>query len=309
VNESYAETDLKIYGHCRFSWFGISDTGREIKDIDDARAKLWHPVRMAIRFHLFENLMLPSLAAQTDQDFTLLITVSEDMPQMFQDRLDAAVAGHAFVRLNRTLSRDYAKLIRAFMAETTADGTERSAHFRLDDDDALPASYIARLRKDADRVDTGGMVCYPRGIMGFLYDDRANHGFRVISFHAQGLARIAGPGMLRSPLHMQHRSMGDIVPSYLDPTFIGFHFTQHGVNNTRGYATTVHDRPETDRLVEMMRRSNPELTTGIDAPPSVDEALAAGFPFSDGPSIRAMLRETLDPQRLCELYGFPGDAI
>lgn len=296
---------MQIFGHCRFSWFSISDTGRELTDVDDAIARLWHPLRMAIRFHLFENLMLPSLAVQTDKDFTLLVTVSEDMPQAYQARLEAAIAGHAFVRLNRTMSRDYARMIGPFMLETTADGTERSVHFRLDDDDALPATYIARLRRDADRVDTGGLVCYPKGIIGFLDGDQARHGFRNISYHAQGLARIAGPGMLRSPLHMQHREMGNFVPSYLDPTFVGFHFTQHGVNNTKGYKSVVHEGGADHRTIERMKRLNPELAEGLEAPVKCDQELAAGFPFSDGPGIRAILHAASHPAQLCEVYGFP----
>jgi Putative rhamnosyl transferase len=295
---------MQIFGHCRFSWFGISDTGRELTDIDDARARLWHPLRMAIRFHLFEELMLPSLAAQTDRDFTLLVTVSEDMPEVYQTRLDAAVAPHPFVRLNRTMSRDYAKLITPFMKETTQDGTSQSVHFRLDDDDALPSSYIGRLRRDADRVDTGGLICYPTGIVGFMNGPRACHGFRSISYHAQGLARVAGPGVIRSPLHMQHRDMGNRVPSYVDPTFIGFHFTQHGVNNTLGYGAIVHEGGSDPRLVQRMIRNNPELASGLAAPPKCDAELAAGFPFSDGPGIRAMLERTANPARLAEEMGF-----
>lgn len=295
---------MQIFGHCRFSWFGISDTGREIADVDDARARLWHPLRMAIRFHLFEKLMLPSLAAQTDPDFTLLVTVSEDMPEMFQDRLDAVVAAHPFVRMNRTLSRDYARMITPFMRETTADGTAQSVHFRLDDDDALPSSYSARLRRDADRVDTGGLICYPTGIVGFLNGNRACHGFRSIAYHAQGLARVAGPGVMRSPLHMQHRDMGNRVPSYVDPTFIGFHFTQHAVNNTLGYGAVVHAGGSDARLVDRMVRNNPELAAGLDAPARCDAELASGFPFSDGPGIRSILQATTDPARLCEEMRF-----
>ncbi len=294
---------MEIYGHCRFSWFGVSDTGRELVDIEDARLRLWHPLRMAIRFHLFEHLMLPSLAAQTDQDFTLLLTVSEDMPAPFQQRLDQIVAPYSFVRMNRTMSRDYARMITPFMRETTADGTIRSAHFRLDDDDALPASYISRLRRDADRVDTGALICYPSGVVGFLDGRQAKHGFRSISYHAQGLARIAGPGVVRSPLHMQHRDMGNRVPSYVDPTFIGFHFTQHSVNNTLGYSEVVHSGSDR-RLVDRMVRNNPELATGVASPSRCDAEIAAGFPFTDGPAIRAMLEATTDPAALCEAMGF-----
>ena len=295
---------MRAFGHCRFSWFGISDTGREIKDADDARARLWHPHRMAIRFHLFETVMLPSLACQTDPDFTLLLTVSEDMPQVYQERLEATIEGHPFVRLNRTLSRDYFNMISPFMLETTAGGTECAVHFRIDDDDALPASYIARLRRDAQRLEPGGLICYSRGIVGFLHGNRAYHGFRHMEFHAQGLAMVAGPGVLRSPLQLQHRRAGGLIPSYVDPSFVGFHFTQHGVNNTKGYGAVVHEGGVDARFMYLMSRSNPELAAGAEASADCDASLAESFPFTTGPMIRARLRETTDPQWLCETFGF-----
>ena len=31
---------MQVFGHCRFSWFGISDTGRELTSVDDAAEKL-----------------------------------------------------------------------------------------------------------------------------------------------------------------------------------------------------------------------------------------------------------------------------
>jgi Putative rhamnosyl transferase len=296
---------MQVFGHCRFSWFGVSDTGHELSTLEDAAARLWHPLRMAIRFHLFENLMLPSLSAQTDKDFILLVSVSDEMPAIFHARLEAAVAESPFVRLNRTRSRDYSRMIKPFMLETTAGGTERSVHFRLDDDDALPAGYIARLRRDADRVDTGGVICYPKGIVGYLEGDRARHGFRLISYHAQGLARVAGPGMLHSPIRMQHREIGNRVPSYVDPTFVGFHFTLHGVNSTKGFASPVHEAGVDRRTSERMKRLNPELVEGADAPKECDVELANGFPYTDGPGIRAILEATTDPARLCEAFGFP----
>ena len=71
---------MKTFGHCRFSYFGTSDTGRAIVDLDAARQLLWNPLRMAVRFHLFENLTLPSIINQSDQDFSFVIISSRQMP-------------------------------------------------------------------------------------------------------------------------------------------------------------------------------------------------------------------------------------
>lgn len=295
---------MEIYGHCRFSWFGISDTGREIVDSEDAARRLWHPLRMAVRFHLFENLMLPSLAVQTDGKFTLSVTFSEDMPDVFKERLHDISKKHSFISLNQTMSRDYNKAISPLMRQSTEDGTIRSVHFRLDDDDALPATYMARLRADADRMDTGGVICYPKGIVGILDGSRARHGYRTVHFHALGLARVAGPGMLHSPIRMQHRKIKEHVPTYVDPTFTGFHLTTHNVNNTRGYGEIIHASGADRRAVENLIAGNPELKEGSDAPAKCDIDIAESFPFSDGPKIRAVLEKAAMPQKLCEEYGF-----
>lgn len=293
---------MQVFGHCRFSWFGISDTGRELTSVDDAAARLWHPLRMAIRFHLFEGLMLPSLAVQTDSDFRLLVTCSPEMPQTFQTRLDALAVRYPFIQLNRTYRRYYHLAARRFMRDSTDNKTRPAVHFRLDDDDAVPCDYIARLRRDATRVDVGGIICYPRGIVGFLDGAHAKHGYRTIPYHAQGIARVAGPGMLESPIQMQHRAAGNNLPSFVDPTFIGFHFTKHGVNNTRGYGEIVHGAETT--TARNMAAINPELAEGKAAPAQCDADLAERFPFSDGPGIRRLLEETLDPAALAVRYGF-----
>ena len=73
---------MKIYGHCRFSYFGQTDTGKAVQTEEDAKALLWNAERMAVRFHLLENIMLPSMIAQTDQDFQFVITTSNEMPDI-----------------------------------------------------------------------------------------------------------------------------------------------------------------------------------------------------------------------------------
>ena len=72
-----------IVGHCRFSGVGFSDTGRLASDIERAKIELWNPMRMAIRFWLFEQVLLPSLDTQIDQGFVVSLLISDDLPQKY----------------------------------------------------------------------------------------------------------------------------------------------------------------------------------------------------------------------------------
>mgnify|MGYP003461815161 CR=1 FL=1 len=81
-----------IYGHIRFSFYGVTDTRLKPDADGTALARLYDETRMARRFFLFENLTLPSLLAQTDRDFRTVIMSSTVMPDRFKDRLSALAA-------------------------------------------------------------------------------------------------------------------------------------------------------------------------------------------------------------------------
>ena len=159
----------------------LSDSFREIAlsreyGSKDAPLMRWEePVRMAVRFHLMETILLPAIRAQTDPDFVLQITTSQLMPDIFQERLDRITADLPQVRILRSARTDLSKALRPAMAEASGGGAEPAVHFRVDDDDAVSADYIARLRRASARVEPGGMVTFPRGVMGFLHDGIARH--------------------------------------------------------------------------------------------------------------------------------------
>lgn len=69
-----------IYGHIRFSFYGITDTRAKPDEDGTVLAQLYDETRMARRFFLFENLTLPSLIHQTDRDFRTVIMSSSVMP-------------------------------------------------------------------------------------------------------------------------------------------------------------------------------------------------------------------------------------
>ncbi len=296
---------MKIYGHCRFSFFGFTDTGREIGTADDAFQKLWHPVRMAVRFHLLETILLPSIRAQTDRDFTLVITTSEIMPALFHERLERVTADIPEVAILRTKNTDLTRALAPVMAEASDGYTEPSVHFRVDDDDALSADYVARLRSAARRVDPGGMITFPTGVLGFLDGEVARHCLFQKHSIAIGLALVNPAGTPRQPFRIQHGSHSNTVPSYTDPTFPSFHYTLHSANNTSGYGQLFHvDGAHRRRILKSLDQ-NPELAAGASSTAGAEAAIAAAFPYTTGAALRVAIEQSGDPVGLAEAMGFP----
>ena len=287
---------MKIYGHCRFSYFGQSDTGREIATLEDAKAKLWNPERMAVRFHLFEHITLPSIRHQTDTDFQLVVTTSNEMPDAYQARLDALVADLPNVRVLRTSAPRIRAALLPIMREASEDHTVSACHFRLDDDDAVSVDYVERLRAVAPHLPVESAVTFGRGVMGYMDGDAARH----VSFRRDGIAigfaMVKSPRGDRSPFAVQHIRYIANNPTFSDPSFPAYHYTRHSTNNTNGYASTIHREGGVVEIVAKNARKR--LSEGQVTTPEIEADIARAFPWTTGEALRAAIAATLDPAAL-----------
>lgn len=269
-----------IYGHIRFSFYGISDTRLKPTEDGSALARLYDETRMARRFFLFENLTLPSLLAQTDRDFRTVIMSSEVMPDRYKDRL-VAVAGllpGAVVEFSSHRRSDYA--FGRFIAEAAGPklrGT--SVHFRLDDDDALATTYIARLRMVTQGLPPSTHVTFPSGI--FLFPQRPDSPVGVSMLHqrfltAIGLATVNGNTFHKNPYQMMHSNVWTRWPVVSDPGFTSHIRAQHFENDTIA---------NQDRILSALQRerASRRAPRHVNA---VERELAAHFPWID--------RQTMD---------------
>jgi hypothetical protein len=293
---------MKIFGHCRFSYYGLTDTGREVQSEADAAEKLWNAERMAVRFHLFENILLPSIKHQTDPDFTLVVTCSELMPSVYHDRLEAAVAEIPQIRLLRTPDTNISRVLRPVMLEANNDGRDTAIHFRVDDDDALGVDYVARLRRvSAMSLPPYSLITFPTGVMGFLDGTTPRHMPQFKPSIAIGLAVLKAPEDLRTIFHMQHKRYGQHHPTYSDPTFAAFHYTRHTTNNTNGYNQVIHrDGDVPDTVARRARKAFPEFEDGAVTTAKAEQSLAEAFPYTTGEYLRRAIAATLRPADLLE---------
>lgn len=268
---------MMIVGHCRFSYFGLTDTGREILTEDDAHQKLWTDERMNARFHLFENLLLPSIRAQTDPHFSLVILTSEKMPDRFHRRLAEATRDVPQIAILRTESTSANRVLGEVIHEANDKGRKPSVNFRVDDDDAFSIDYVEKLREASERLPLGSLISFPRGLMAFSDVPSPRCCMEQKTWIAIGLATINAPDDRRNPFWMQHRRAHRSRPSYLDPRFFAYIHTLHAFNNTGGYDPNNRPGPER-RAIQRAKETWPELNTESFTE-EAREALKQSFPF------------------------------
>lgn len=298
---------MQIIGHCRFSWLGISDTGRELVNRADAAAVLWSPQRMAVRFHLFETLLLPCLRAQTDQDFRFLLTTSAAMPQMYFDRLAKLTQDQPNVEILVTDKDDIGHALSPVM-QASIEAGPKPVHFRLDDDDGVCATYVERLRTLCTALDfsAGTAISFPSGVISVYDGEKFLNAPTFRPYIAIGLAFIAGPDYRRDPFRIQHRRVGERNTSYLDPSFCAFHYTRHSANNTNGYGEDHHNLAADKATAARLQRNHPDLAQGGVTTAGLDDAINTAFPFTTAEKLRADLASHAQYNALAEEMGFLG---
>lgn len=150
--------DNQIVGLCRFSYpatagFRLSAAGPEA-----VVETLYDPARMQMRFALFETVCLPSLAAQTDTAFRLVVLVGDMMPLRWRRRLRKLREDHPFLEICALPPRGPLQATRRAFRAASEAVTPFVTGFRLDDDDAVAADYVERLRDRADRLLGAGLA-------------------------------------------------------------------------------------------------------------------------------------------------------
>lgn len=275
--------DRPIYGHVRFSYYGQTDTRLRPDAEDAAIAQLYAETRMARRFFLFEHLTLPSLIAQTDRNFTTVILTSDVMPDRYKQRL-LALAGRlpgAVVEFSDQRRGDLA--LRKIMIQAAAPrmrGT--SVHFRLDDDDALAASYVTRLRSLTRNLTPSTHITFPSGIMLFPSAPDQPQGVSMLHqrfLTAIGLATVNGGSFHKNPFQMMHSNVWTRWPLVSLPNFPAFIRTQHFENDTAA---------KQDRILGGLQRER-RSRRGPRHARAVEAALAAEFPWIDRESLDALI--------------------
>lgn len=139
----------QLLGLCRFSYLGGRGFQVRHDSIEERRAFLYDPARLARRWAWFEAVALPGLTRQTDPDYTIVIMTGPDLPQPWLGRLREIAAVHPQIRLELVPPMEHHRLACARAIHPHVDpAADWVGQFKHDDDDGLAFDFVARARRD-----------------------------------------------------------------------------------------------------------------------------------------------------------------
>ena len=234
--------DNQIIGVCRFSYLGEGGFQTQNQDFEKAARILYDVPRMLRRFTYFENICLPSLAAQTDRDFFLVVLIGDTMPFRWRKRLKGLMEQYPFLEVcTLEAAGPLNSTRRAFRRAWNGTATYITG-FRIDDDDAVACDYIARTREISDQLLTLGWadaqtpaaICFHRGIYWDMARPEEEQFWDFSEKEPLGLASamITTPEGMTNIYRWNHRKLASQVRCWIDPNDYMFVRTLHGHNDS-----------------------------------------------------------------------------
>lgn len=234
--------DNQIIGVCRFSYLGEGGFQTQNQDFEKAARILYDVPRMLRRFTYFENICLPSLAAQTDRDFFLVVLIGDTMPFRWRKRLKGLMEQYPFLEVcTLEAAGPLNSTRRAFRRAWNGTATYITG-FRIDDDDAVACDYIARTREISDQLLTLGWadaqtpaaICFHRGIYWDMARSEEEQFWDFSEKEPLGLASamITTPESMTNIYRWNHRKLASQVRCWIDPNDYMFVRTLHGHNDS-----------------------------------------------------------------------------
>lgn len=214
---------MQVIGLCRFSYPAIGGFQVEHDALDDRIAFLYAPARLEERFRFFETITLPSIRGQLDPDFTFVVLIGDSLPETDQKRLRALVADvPQIVLLSRPPGR-HREVMKEVINSVRQRDNQPCLQFRLDDDDAVGITFVARLRQIAAEI--AGLMDDHRHVAidfpkGFIARPSAT-GLSATEIHqpfwTPGLAMMVRDTVDLTIMNFAHQRMGRIMPSLSFP--------------------------------------------------------------------------------------------
>ncbi|MFX0544005.1 glycosyltransferase [Roseovarius sp. S1116L3] len=250
---------MRTIGVCRFSYPALGGFKRMHDTVAEREAYLYGPERMALRFAHFETLTLPSVAAQTDPDFTFLIVIGQNMPQPWLGRLEALCAPVPQIKIVPSAPLKHRLALQRAIQAELGEGRPESLQFRLDDDDAMGVDFIelarsvarrsARLRRRQPRTAIDFNTGYSATLSaeGIIAEDV------VSSFWACGLAVHFAEGDDKTIMNFGHHKLHHIMPSIIHPRPRMYIRAKHVDNDSEAKFRPRRLRPLTDAQRQIFR--------------------------------------------------------
>lgn len=137
---------MQVIGLCRFSYPAIGGFQVQHETANERSTYLYASARMEDRFRTFQAFTLPAIRAQTDPDFTLVIVVGDDLPEVYGNRLWDLVHDIPQVVIREYPPGPHREVMKQAI-NSVRDHARATLQFRLDDDDAVAVDFVARLKE------------------------------------------------------------------------------------------------------------------------------------------------------------------
>ncbi len=270
---------IQVLGVCRFSLLVTGGFQKLSDDIEDRRRELYDPHRLDSRMLCFEHVFLPSIRAQTDSDFRLLVVTGEDLPEPWRGRLERLVATVPQLELVHMPLMAHGEACRIVLAERMDPRADVVAQFRLDDDDAVAVDYVRRVRSDFERflapayhTQSLAGIDHCRGLALTTGGGEAEVRKVIASLWTPALTIYMPPGHAKSVFDYPHHLLFRRMPVLSLQDRFMYVRGVHDWNDSGVAARTFAEPMEPDQAREVLGRR-----FGIDAE-GVAAALAIGQP-------------------------------
>lgn len=223
-----------IFGYMRFSYLGRSDAKltRSTDDLEQRKEILYAPERLKERFYFFEKICLPSLRWQTDKNFRFAIFTSPELSRKYKKRLASAARSVPQIEIVYDKNPILNRAIDSWIRKQPVVQTQRTLHFRLDDDDALASDFIATLRSNMPNVPDHGLISRPTGLLLIQTAEGAELLAKFEPNIAIGFALVNPPGHIHNPYDLKHGGHYRIAPSLVLPGPLAYIHTAHAQSDT-----------------------------------------------------------------------------
>lgn len=261
---------MQIVGICRFSYLATRGWKGNVADDVQATSKLlYSKERMEERFLFFENVCLPSVAEQVDNDFKFMIIASFRMPEEYRTRLEKVVAPYKNVVIQYMKPRMMKDAVTIALRRTVDRKSEDPVvQFCLDDDDAVSIYYVERLRKAVANILASDFVhqlpiAYnnPRGItLSKKGGEFAAHE-NFAPFLALGLAIITDSNIRTNAYKVPHLRTTTRLFAISDPKPMSYLRGLHDFHDSNGISKGRQNDLTEDKLTIILECDFPFLNT------------------------------------------------
>ncbi|MEP4309396.1 MAG: glycosyltransferase, partial [Lentilitoribacter sp.] len=215
---------FKTIGVMRFSVLTPTYYNEKFDSLEKIAAHIYSDSRMALRFHIFEKLVLPSLAKQSDPDFNLVILSGQAMPEKHKKRLNDLIAPYTNMRVDYVDTEDHYQLLKKGFQSVPLEGATQRLMFRLDDDDAVGIMFIERLKVIAEGLTNlmgdkvPQVIAFNRGFHVRIEPEGENEVFDTCERFplSTGMALLAPAEYPNNPYRYNHRNSGQHFNTYSD---------------------------------------------------------------------------------------------